>query len=100
MPLDFPPSPTLNQVYTSGGTSWKWNGYAWDAFNPYETIRRFATVGSFLYCGTAAIGSLEGSNVWTIIRLTIAADGSVTATATAQPPGGVDWTNYLTHTYS
>jgi hypothetical protein len=38
--------------------------------------------------------------VWTIIRLTIAADGSVTATATAQPAGGTNWVDYLTHVYS
>jgi hypothetical protein len=100
MPLDFPSSPTLNQVYTSSGTSWKWNGYAWDAFNPYNTIRRFATSGSFLYCGIALTGSSEASAVWTITRLTIAADGSVSATATAQPAGGVAWNDYLTAIYS
>jgi len=100
MALDFPSSPVLNQVYTSGGTSWKWNGYAWDAFNPYNTIRRFAQSGSFLYCGTALSGSSESATVWTIIRLTIAADGSVSATATAQPAGGVTWTGFAGHVYS
>jgi hypothetical protein len=100
MALDFPSSPVLNQVYTSGGTSWKWNGYAWDAYNPYNTIRRFAQSGSFLYCGTALSGSSESATVWTIIRLTIAADGSVSATATAQPAGGTNWVDYLTHVYS
>lgn len=30
MPLDFPSSPTLNQVYTFSGRSWIWNGTAWD----------------------------------------------------------------------
>lgn len=100
MALNFPSSPTLDQVYTSSGISWRWNGYAWDAFNPYDTIRRFATSGSFLYCGIALTGSSEAENVWTITRLTIAADGSVSATATAQPAGGVDWVGYLTHVYS
>lgn len=28
--LDFPNSPTLNQVFTSDGTSWKWNGTVWN----------------------------------------------------------------------
>ena len=28
--LDFPNSPTLNEVFTSGGTSWKWNGTVWN----------------------------------------------------------------------
>jgi hypothetical protein len=28
--LDFPDSPTLNEVFTSGSTSWKWNGTVWN----------------------------------------------------------------------
>lgn len=31
MPIDFPTSPTLNQVYTYSGRSWKWNGEGWEA---------------------------------------------------------------------
>ena len=30
MPINFPSSPTLNQVYTVGTKTWVWNGYAWD----------------------------------------------------------------------
>lgn len=29
--LNFPTSPTLNQVYTNNGKSWKWDGTAWKA---------------------------------------------------------------------
>jgi hypothetical protein len=32
MPLDFPTSPSLNQVYSFGGKSWKWNGEAWESY--------------------------------------------------------------------
>ena len=28
--LDFPNNPTLNEVFTSGNTSWKWNGTVWN----------------------------------------------------------------------
>lgn len=105
MPLDFPTSPTPNQVYTSGSVSWKWNGYAWDAYNEYNLIRRFATSGSFLYCGTApatttGTATTEANAVWTIIRLQTNLSGSIQASGSAQPPGGVNWTNYSTHTYS
>ena len=30
MALNFPTSPSLNQTYTVGTKTWKWNGYAWD----------------------------------------------------------------------
>jgi hypothetical protein len=30
MAIDFPDSPTSNQIYTSGGRSWIWNGSSWD----------------------------------------------------------------------
>jgi hypothetical protein len=31
MPIDFPTSPTLNQVYTYLNRSWRWNGTTWVA---------------------------------------------------------------------
>jgi hypothetical protein len=31
--LNFPTSPTLNQIYTANGKSWKWDGTAWKSFN-------------------------------------------------------------------
>lgn len=30
MAMDFPNSPVMGQVYTSGAVSYIWNGYAWD----------------------------------------------------------------------
>lgn len=36
MALDFPSSPFLDQVYTSGLYSWKWNGSSWLAVS-YST---------------------------------------------------------------
>jgi hypothetical protein len=105
MPFTFPTSPSPNQVYTSGSVSWKWNGQAWDAYNEYNLIRRFATSASYLYCGTApstttGVVTTESDTVWTIVRLETNLSGSIASTTTAQPAGGVDWTNFLTHTYS
>ncbi len=31
MAYSFPPSPTVGQIYTSNGRSWKWNGVQWTA---------------------------------------------------------------------
>lgn len=102
MPLDFPTSPSPNQVYTSGSVSWKWNGQAWDAYNEYNLIRRFATSASYLYCGTApatttGTATTEADTVWTIIRLETNLSGSIQSTSST---GSADWTNYSTHNYS
>lgn len=32
--IDFPSSPSLNDIYSFGDKTWKWNGYAWQA-EPY-----------------------------------------------------------------
>jgi len=29
--IDFPASPTVNQLYTYNGRTWRWNGASWDA---------------------------------------------------------------------
>lgn len=106
MSLNFPISPSLGQIYTYLGRSWRWNGSAWDAYNQYNLIRRFAANGSDLYCGTAPITTSSGTSttdadtIWTIKKITVAADGSITSVLTAQPPGGVNWINYLLHPYS
>ena len=33
MPINFPNSPSVNQTYTFGGRTWKWNGVGWQVFN-------------------------------------------------------------------
>ena len=33
MPLDFPSSPSLNDLYTFGGKTWKWDGAGWKSYN-------------------------------------------------------------------
>lgn len=32
MAIDFPSGPTLNQQFTSGGTTWIWSGVSWELF--------------------------------------------------------------------
>jgi hypothetical protein len=36
MALNFPASPTANQVYAVGNQSWEWNGVAWEALSTAE----------------------------------------------------------------
>jgi hypothetical protein len=37
MPINFPNTPTLNQVYTANTRSWTWNGNAWQLTTPVTT---------------------------------------------------------------
>jgi hypothetical protein len=58
MPLDFPPSPSLNEIYTFGGRSWQWNGIAWDV---YSTVS--GNVVTQLNGLTGGVTLAAGSNV-------------------------------------
>lgn len=49
MSVNFPDSPTTNQVYTVGGRQWRWNGYGWELLTT-------GTIGS-----TGATGSPGGA---------------------------------------
>lgn len=33
MPLDFPTSPSVGTIYSFGGNTWRWNGYAWESYS-------------------------------------------------------------------
>lgn len=68
MPLNFPSSPSFNEVYTYSGRSWIWNGTAWDVYsvagNFVNTLNGF-TGGVTLAAGTnVTIGNT--ANVITI----------------------------------
>jgi hypothetical protein len=40
MPLDFPPSPALNEIYSYNGSSWQWNGRAWNGLQQETGISK------------------------------------------------------------
>lgn len=52
MALNFPNSPTLNQIYTAGNRSWQWNGRFWQSIS--------VTVG---YTGSRGLASIFKSSV-------------------------------------
>lgn len=52
--LNFPSSPTLNQIYTANGNSWKWDGTTWVSILERTYVTRIADNGS-TYTGTLTI---------------------------------------------
>lgn len=58
-------------------------------FNLLTNIRRNAQSGNINYCGYAPNGSLENQAVWTITKITVATNGSVTTTTN----NNVTWTS-------
>lgn len=58
MPLDFPTSPAVNEIYTFGGRSWIWNGIAWDV---YSTVS--GNVVTQLNGLTGGVTLAAGSNI-------------------------------------
>ena len=52
MAISFPASPTTNDVYTYGGRSWIWNGYAWQVYP--SSFTSGLTVGASTISGGAA----------------------------------------------
>jgi hypothetical protein len=57
--------------------------------NDLTNIRRNAQSGNINYCGYAPNGSLENQAVWTITKITVATNGSVTTTTS----NNVTWTS-------
>jgi hypothetical protein len=45
MPLNFPDSPSLNQVYTSGSNSWQWDGTVWNALSSATIVSSYGPTG-------------------------------------------------------
>ena len=64
MPLNFPTSPVLNELYTFNGKTWKWDGAGWITYNVAIvgsgggiTVDYVRTLNSFTGGVTVAAGS-------------------------------------------
>ena len=95
MPLDFPPSPAVNEIYTFGGRYWIWNGTAWDSYSPVTTITTLngltGTVGITAGSGMGVTVSgqnivLSNTGVLSFNGLTGAVTGVTTGTANTFGP--------------
>jgi len=76
MPVNFPLSPTLNQTYTSGTTTWEWNGTTWDLRPNNSPTFSSVTSTSATVTGPLSAGSVSTPGINTA---TINASGTITA---------------------
>lgn len=67
--------------------------------NPTQRLSRrsaYDSGNSYLYIGTAAYGAAEGDAVWTVVRLTLSASGSVSSKVS----GTGSWTSRASISYA
>lgn len=79
MAIDFPNSPTSNQIYTSGGRSWIWNGSSWVAYTTTITadlIANGSITSAMIANGTIATADIAAN----AITSSLIAANAVTAT--------------------
>lgn len=58
MPIDFPNSPSTNDEFTSGSTTWRWDGSVW------KVVRDFAPTGATGAVGpTGAVGATGATGI-------------------------------------
>jgi hypothetical protein len=85
MALNFPTSPSLNQTYTVGTKTWKWNGYAWDvqlqaAADSASVIAAFATANTALSIANSAFAQANTGGGGVAESLNVQFDNSTGAT--------------------
>lgn len=66
--LDFPSSPTLNQVYTANGKSWAWNGTSWMASGSLAGLQAWDADLDAIAALTGTSGLLKktAENTWSL----------------------------------
>ena len=93
MALDFPTSPTLNEIYTFGGRSWQWNGTAWDVYSPAGGLTQYVSklnglCGSINIAAGTSISVTPTGNTLTIAYTGTGGGGGVTGPTGPTGPQG------------
>lgn len=103
MALDFPTSPSLNQIYTYGGRSWIWNGVAWDSYSSSSGLTQYVSginglSGAVNLAGGSSISVTPAGNTLTISYTGSGGGGGgftfyYQSTAPSSPSVGTRWIN-------
>ena len=84
MPLNFPNSPATNAIYTSGSSSWQWNGTSWIVYTAGAN-------GPIYNSQITAKGALiSGSSANTPATLSVGANGTYLI-ANSATTSGLQW---------
>jgi len=98
--LDFPASPTLNQIYTANGKSWIWDGTAWNPYGGGISTLPIANGGTGQTTAVAAFdalaptttkGDLIVHNGTDNIRVAVGATNGHVLTVDSATASGVKW---------
>jgi len=87
MPLDFPTSPVLNQLYTFGGKTWKWDGAGWISYN-VGLIGPTGAIGNTGATGSQGIQGVTGAT---------GATGSIGPTGSTGSTGSIGGLKQFVH---
>ena len=82
MAINFPNSPTVNQTYTFGGRTWKWNGVGWQVFNAAllpEIGQNTVAQSITLTAGTSGVANFTLNPLVQIYKITTAFTNSSAA---------------------
>jgi plastocyanin len=81
MPIDFPSTPALFEVYTAAGTSWQWDGTAWNVISANNIISIPPSSNSFQNIAVAGQSNVVADSASD--TLTLIAGSNVTITTNA-----------------
>jgi hypothetical protein len=96
MPIDFPDSPEINDVFTVADRSWKWTGLVWESVTTVSDTGGGAeyTAGTNISLEDDEISVID-SPIFSTVRLTATTEANLTSTAHAFQIGASSGVNLV-----